>query len=129
MRNWVPALAYLQTAHTAGCRDVICLRWLTAALIASGQRDEALPILKEWLAIEPRSMEAQKYLEIFAPPVLAAEAPPTMSPMTPHPIDPDPRRLRIDPAVPAASIAPVPAPRYASGAPLPSPAPVPTRKR
>ena len=95
-RNWVPALAYLQTAHAAGCRDVICLRWLAAALLASGQRDAALPILQEWLAIEPRSVEAQKYLEMFAPPVVVAEAPPVIAPMPGQPVEPDTRRLRVD---------------------------------
>ncbi len=103
-RNWAPALAYLQTAHAAGCRDVICLRWLAATLMASGQRDAALPILHEWLAIEPRNVEVQKNLEMFAPPAPAAEAPPPiLAPMSPDPIEVDTRRLRIDPAQPAAS--------------------------
>jgi hypothetical protein len=131
-RNWVPALAYLQTAHAAGCRDVICLRWLAAALLANGQRDAALPILKEWLAIEPRSAEAQKNLEMFAPPVLVAEVPPTVLPMTPAPIDPDPRRLRVDTPSPAALGQPVPAPRYAGSpgsTPLSPPTTPPSRKR
>ncbi|HTU27192.1 MAG TPA: glycosyltransferase [Pirellulales bacterium] len=113
-RNWVPALAYLQAAHFAGCRDVICLRWLAAALIGSGQRDAALPILHEWLAIEPRSVEAQKCLEMFAPPVL--EAPPVVQPMpSDPPLEADPRRLRVDVPEPAANSS-VPAPRFA-GAP------------
>jgi tetratricopeptide (TPR) repeat protein len=132
-RNWVPALAYLQTAHAAGCRDVICLRWLAAALLASGQRDAALPILKEWLAIEPRSVEAQKCLEMFAPPALTAEAPPVIAPMPGQPVEPDSRRLRVDTPQPTASGVPVPAPRFAgnppSTSPLPQPAPSPTRKR
>ncbi len=110
-RNWVPALAYLQTAHAAGCRDLICLRWLAAALLASGQRDEALPILKEWLAIEPRSVEAQKNLEMFAPP--SAEAPPVD-----HPDDAGSGRSRLASSArrrpgSAAAGTPVPAPRFA----------------
>jgi tetratricopeptide (TPR) repeat protein len=120
-RNWVPSLAYLQTAHASGCRDVICLRWLAAALLASGQRDAALPILQQWLAVEPRSVEAQKYLEMFTPPTPVAEAPPVIAPMTPDPVEVDTRRLRVDPAAAAALGTAIPAPRYAGGpAPLPS---------
>ncbi len=123
-RNWVPALAYLQTAYTSGCRDVLCLRWLAAALIASSQRDAALPMLREWQALEPRNVEVQKYLEMFTPPAPVAEAPPPiLAPMTPDPVEVDTRRLRIDPARPAASGTAIPAPRYAGGpAALPAPA-------
>ena len=131
-RNWVPALAYLQTAHSTGCRDVICLRWLAAALLASGQRDEALPILEQWLAVDPRSIEAQKYLEMFAPPAAAAEAPPVISPMMPSPVEVDPRRLRVDAPSPSALGAAVPAPRFAGNpttAPLSPAAAPPVHKR
>ena len=131
-RNWVPALAYLQTAHAAGCRDLICLRWLAAALLASGQRDAALPILKEWLAIEPRSIEAQKNLEMFTPPVIAAEAPPTVLPTTPAPSIPirgvcvSTPRLR-PPWASRFRLRAMPAARAA--APLSSPTNPPARKR
>jgi tetratricopeptide (TPR) repeat protein len=131
-RNWVPALAYLQTAHAAGCRDIICLRWLAAALLASGQRDAALPVLNEWLAIEPRSVEAQKNLEMFAPPAMAAEAPPVILPMPGQPVEPDSRRLRVDVPSPISAGMPIPAPRFAgnpAASPLSPPTAPPARKR
>ena len=39
--DWVPALAYLQTAFGSGCRDVLCLRWLTTASLTTGDLDGA----------------------------------------------------------------------------------------
>ncbi|MBX7166975.1 MAG: tetratricopeptide repeat protein [Pirellulales bacterium] len=66
--NWIPAIAYLQTAYSAGCRDSICLRWLSVALISNGCRDEALPVVREWLAAEPQNAEANRYLaDLTAP--------------------------------------------------------------
>lgn len=89
-QSWAPALGYLQTAYTAGCRDPICLRWLSLALMSIGEPDTALPILRQWQAVEPRSIELQKYLAAVSGPTPA-----------------DPQHWRVDgeaeaPAVPHA---------------------------
>jgi len=60
--NWVAAKAYLKTSYNAGSRDPICLRWYVTTLIASGEVEEATPILEEWLEVEPTSALAQQYL-------------------------------------------------------------------
>ncbi len=88
-RNWVPAAAYLQTAYAAGCRDLLCLRWLSVTLMATGQNAAALPILREWHRLDPRSAEATHYLE-----KLAAEAKPQLPDTAPP--KGDSRRLRVD---------------------------------
>ena len=100
-QNWAPAAAYLQTAYSAGCRDPICLRWLSATLIATGDLTAARPVVEDWLAIEPRSGEAQKYAE-----QVAAEATPSRpSIATPGPST---RRIRVDgPATGIASESPL----------------------
>jgi hypothetical protein len=61
-KNWVPAIAYLQTAYDAGCRDAICLRWLWIALMTVDRRQEAGNILLEWQQLEPENLEVRKYL-------------------------------------------------------------------
>ena len=62
-QNWISALAYLQTAYSAGCRDPICLRWLAAALMASGNHEEAEAILRDWQSRDPQNPEIATYLE------------------------------------------------------------------
>jgi len=62
-KSWVMALAHLKTAHSAGCRDPLCLRWLTMSLLATGELEALGPILDEWRQIEPRSVEALRYQE------------------------------------------------------------------
>lgn len=66
-QSWVPSIGYLQTAYSEGCRDLICLRWLAVALLSSGDADSALPILHQWRALDPRSIEVQKYLDTVSP--------------------------------------------------------------
>lgn len=61
-QNWTPALAYLQTAYNAGCRDALCLRWLSIALTASGDTIGARAVLTTWQALEPRNGEAGELL-------------------------------------------------------------------
>ena len=56
--NWIPAKAYLKTAYNAGSRDPICLRWYATTLIASGEVEDARPIVKQLLAIEPENTTA-----------------------------------------------------------------------
>lgn len=64
--NWIPALGYLRTAHESGCRDPICLRWLTVGLLALGQADAARPILMAWREASPSDVEARRYEQELA---------------------------------------------------------------
>ena len=62
-QNWIAARAYLQVAHQAGCRDTLCMRWLSITLLAAGAIDDARKILTEWSALEPQNVEPRRYLE------------------------------------------------------------------
>ncbi|HEY2759380.1 MAG TPA: glycosyltransferase, partial [Pirellulales bacterium] len=42
-QQWSSATAYLRGAYDAGCRDPICLRWLTSGFMAAGNFDAAEP--------------------------------------------------------------------------------------
>jgi tetratricopeptide (TPR) repeat protein len=59
-KNWAGAEAYLQTAFDAGCRDVLCLRWLTLTHAALEHFDIAQEILDQWQISEPNSPEISK---------------------------------------------------------------------
>jgi tetratricopeptide (TPR) repeat protein len=61
-RNWIPARAYLDAAWQAGCRDVVCLRWLAVTLLALGEAEAARPVLAAWSEIDPHSREVKRYL-------------------------------------------------------------------
>ncbi len=61
--NWIPALAYLETAHAAGCRDPLGLRWYAVTLLASGNKPQAEAILAEWKAAEPHNGEVDLYIQ------------------------------------------------------------------
>jgi tetratricopeptide (TPR) repeat protein len=92
-RNWVPAAAYLQTAYSAGCRDLLCLRWLSLTLMSTGQDAAALPVLQAWKTLDPRSAEAARYLDALE----SAEAKPELVPQPGTAIPPGgSRRLRVD---------------------------------
>lgn len=58
--NWIPAKAYLKTAYTAGSRDPICLHWYATTLIAAGEIEVAVPIVDEWIQLEPGNSSAQQ---------------------------------------------------------------------
>ena len=60
--DWTPALGYLQSAYVEGCRDPICLRWLSVTLLSNGQIEPARPVLREWRQMEPANAELQAYL-------------------------------------------------------------------
>ncbi len=64
-KNWIPAVAYLQSAYSAGCHDIVCLQWLSVALISSGCLDAAEPVVNAWLAIEPHNAEVRRYVELL----------------------------------------------------------------
>jgi tetratricopeptide (TPR) repeat protein len=98
-QNWTPALAYLQTAYRAGCRDVLCLRWLTVALMGTNDNAAALDVLTAWQSIDPRNSELQHYLQ-------AIQGNASASPLT---VADDDRRLRFDTgATTRKNVAPVP---------------------
>ncbi|MBN2021198.1 MAG: glycosyltransferase [Pirellulales bacterium] len=75
------ALAPLRAAYAAGCREPVCLRWLAAALLSTGQTDEAGPIVRQWCALEPGNAEAQAYLAACGGP------PPSAPPAEPAPAE------------------------------------------
>ena len=59
-QNWSNAAAYLQTSFDAGCRDVLCLRWLTLTHAALEHFDIAQATLDLWRTKEPQSPEIEK---------------------------------------------------------------------
>jgi tetratricopeptide (TPR) repeat protein len=61
-KDWTSARTYLQTAYDAGCRDVLCLRWLVISLVACEDYEAAAPILTQWQAAAPASDEVHRYL-------------------------------------------------------------------
>jgi hypothetical protein len=65
--NWPAAVGYLRAAHAAGCRDVLCLRWLSVTLISLANLPEARGIVAEWAAIEPGNPEVQQYVRLCGP--------------------------------------------------------------
>jgi tetratricopeptide (TPR) repeat protein len=103
-QNWSEAITYLQTAYQAGCRDIICLRWLSITLMAVRQTTGAEDILKQWQAVDPRSSELNAYLA-------AAGTVSTIGTVPEPPKAPafqavqESRRLRIDAAAVAAGTA------------------------
>ena len=60
-QEWLEALGYLQSAYAAGCRDPLCLRWLTVTYLSNGQTEPGETVLQEWLQAEPHNAEAQAY--------------------------------------------------------------------
>ena len=85
-RSFIPARSYLETAYQAGCRDLICLRWLVATLLAIGDNEAARPIIDQWRGIDPGSSEASEYLK-------AVESVPGQPPQPT-------RQLRVDTVAP-----------------------------
>jgi tetratricopeptide (TPR) repeat protein len=96
-KNWVAARAYLQTAYDSGCRDVLCLRWLSVALASSGDLAAAEPILLQWQAAAPGIAEPRRYLDMIAAGKDSAGEPGVAT--NGQPTEAAPRRLRIDPPV------------------------------
>ena len=65
--NWVSAKPHLETAYKAGCRDTICLRWLTALHLAMGNHELAATTLQEWARLEPLNAEMRQYRATLEP--------------------------------------------------------------
>ena len=93
-KSWIMALAHLKTAHAAGCRDPLCLRWLAMSLLANGEFDTLGPILSEWRQIDPHSAEALRYQAALE----SAQSPPKTTPSDAQPA----RHLRMDTPITAA---------------------------
>ena len=104
-QEWTAALGYLQSAYVAGCRDPLCVRWLSVTLLSNGQVEAARPVLAEWHQIDPANAEVQTYLA-------ALEEQPGLTPREEQPFEAGPpadtagRQFRIDPGVPVRKIAP-----------------------
>lgn len=60
-KNWTPALAYLEIAFTAGCRDPLCLRWYTTSLFATASYGATQQVLDEWARVEPHCGELAQF--------------------------------------------------------------------
>ncbi|WP_158264978.1 TPR domain-containing glycosyltransferase [Blastopirellula marina] len=61
-KNWVAARPYLETAYRNGCRETLCMRWLSITLLALGMQNEAVELLNEWRSIDGASLEPQQLL-------------------------------------------------------------------
>ena len=55
--DWTQAVCPLKDAYSAGCRDPLCLRWLTASFISSGELYQAKEVVQEWARLAPGSVE------------------------------------------------------------------------
>jgi tetratricopeptide (TPR) repeat protein len=60
--EWIEGLAYLQAAFSAGCHDLLCLRWLTIASLATGDVDGAQRALDAWRALGGDQRELQQLM-------------------------------------------------------------------
>lgn len=58
--NWVSAKAYLETAYRTGCREPLCLQWLTQSYLSLGNTDDAAGMLEQWSAVDPLSAELRQ---------------------------------------------------------------------
>ena len=62
-KDFLAAEPYLKTAFSAGCRDMLCLRWLVVTYLSNGKIDAVEPVLAEWRAVDPQNAEAKAYLQ------------------------------------------------------------------
>ncbi|HKD37810.1 MAG TPA: glycosyltransferase [Pirellulales bacterium] len=93
-KDWSPARAYLQAAYDAGCRDIVCLRWLAVTLISCEQFAAAEPILRQWQAAAPANVEVQNYLSALSRQISASKT--DSAERTPSPPAVEGSRRRID---------------------------------
>jgi tetratricopeptide (TPR) repeat protein len=66
--NWVKAVLPLELAYLNGCRDLLCLRWYSLALLSLTRFNEAKVVLEEWNQREPENKEAQAFLSAVRQP-------------------------------------------------------------
>lgn len=98
--NWLSAKTYLETGHRAGCREPLCLRWLTQTYLSLGQHGDAAATLEQWAAADPLNPELRQTRQ-------ALQKQPEAGPK---------REIRVDGA-PATKIAP---PRLGTVPPVPA---------
>jgi tetratricopeptide (TPR) repeat protein len=102
-QNWIPALAYLQTAMGSGCRDVICWRGLLNAYLATGDLAAAEQTLHAWRLHHPANAEIRR----FAAALARLRQPPTAGrpESAPSSVEADQRfRVDMEQQVPAPSL-------------------------
>jgi hypothetical protein len=58
----------LELAYLNGCRDLLCLRWYSLALLSLTRFNEAKIVLEEWNQREPENKEAQAFLSAVRQP-------------------------------------------------------------
>jgi sugar phosphate isomerase/epimerase len=58
----------LERAYQGGCRDQLCSRWYSLALIAAGQNEDATRVIEEWVQLTPNNNEARLFLQAIAQP-------------------------------------------------------------
>ena len=104
-QDWKAALGYLRSAYAAGCRDPLCLRWLSVTLLSSGQVEAARPVLAEWQQLEPSNTEVRTYLAALEPqpePAAQEQQPAETQPQA----DSSGLQFRIDEGAPVSKAAP-----------------------
>ncbi|MDR1964746.1 MAG: hypothetical protein LBQ50_13315 [Planctomycetaceae bacterium] len=60
--NWETAVLPLELAYLNGCRDVLCLRWYSLALLSLTRFNEAMIVLEEWIRVDSKNKEPQAFL-------------------------------------------------------------------
>lgn len=58
-------LPKLKAAYETGCRDAICLRWLTTAHLKLGNSGAAGRVLADWQGLDPQSPEVANCLQML----------------------------------------------------------------
>jgi tetratricopeptide (TPR) repeat protein len=114
-QNWIPALAYLQTARGTGCRDPICFRGLVASYFATGDLAAAERTLTEWQQTHGSNAEINGFARELERRRNAPD--PQASTADVHASDDRlaDRNLRVDaPSQPKGTLAPKPASRPSS---------------
>ncbi len=98
--NWLPANAYLKTAFDAGCRDALCLRWYSVALLRQARIDEAKDVLAQWQAADPNDAELRSYMAMIEPQEVPTDTSETLEASPPAVLPPGARldsRTRVRP--------------------------------
>jgi tetratricopeptide (TPR) repeat protein len=66
--RWNEALFTLEKAYQNGCRDQLCLRWFSLALVSAGRNDDAVRVIEEWIQLTPNNNEARLFLQAASQP-------------------------------------------------------------
>jgi len=65
-KDYEAALPLLEQAYQAGCRESVCLHWLVAGKVASGQTRSAEPIFREWQRVDPGHPDLRRYGQLLS---------------------------------------------------------------